>query len=494
MNMIISKTSIGNQKNKNKRHRLKKKALIPKIFLALLLCSCSIWIYVFINLIFDYSIVNSLIKMIIVLLFLASVLLLLFIFRKKLRPLIKKLKKKTNSMYWRIRRYLFSNRFGIKNTLIYIVWLLILILIPTLFYLGIFDENSIIDVIKSIFIAAIPTTVTYLLLRKKEIMLLTAISQYFIEGDQGIIDDILGKMISHKVTSFIKVEPISVFFSALKRICITGEYRQRRRIAEALPVLIEIDFKKTEELMNILRSDIDTKWRTDIRRRTIEGLPQLLNRDPLIVKKFLEIQEDDEIYTLIAIVEIIHLLKKDEEGPILLNKVKAFAMKNYGKKETDSLDFLVTLLDLIDKNLQDVIEEMEQSKNSNNLFIQICVARHIPSIANNFPRKFLEFSKYFIQGTQDKNVRRPIAKENCISRLLKLLKNPKYNIEVKDVIWSLLKDDDEIIRITTFDKIDEIFDIDRDFAKKIDEYLINNEKNEELKERALRWKKFSLDQ
>ncbi len=103
----------------------------------------------------------------------------------------------------------------------------------------------------------------------------------------------------------------TVFHEKLVETAKEGSYDTRRKISRALPELYELDKRMTLNIISILRDDIDNE-RTDIRRRTVEAILTILQKQPKqnkqwkLFKKFenfLKYNSYDDSYTIVACIE-----------------------------------------------------------------------------------------------------------------------------------------------------------------------------------------------
>jgi hypothetical protein len=324
--------------------------------------------------------------------------------------------------------------------------------------------------------------------QRNKTMLISFTSKYLLEEEEPKIDELLGILIAGRWEK-LKIDPIEEFFECLKRISKkTDNYEMRRRIAEALPALFKIDFEESKDIVEILRKDWDQRWKADNRRRTIEELSFIINKDKDFVKKNLQIEEGDEIFTVFAIVEVLEELKrkskiKDAER-IFSQLNDEMQKKKFGKDEVGAISELWRLLDLINSNPDKALESFEELKNSHNLYIQICVARNVKHFCKKAREKTLELMDHFIGEEKHKYVRRPIAKEDSVDCLIDILRDKRLREKAKTIIWRLIKDSDGIIRIATFDKIEKIIDIDHELGKEIVVYVANSDPDPILRRRA----------
>jgi transcriptional regulator with XRE-family HTH domain len=82
--------------------------------------------------------------------------------------------------------------------------------------------------------------------------------------DEGLIDDLLGEMLASE-----SGHPLENLFATLKEAARQGRWEAKRRLAEALPRLVQSHPDGTLQLAEILRNDYHPDYRADIRRRVI---------------------------------------------------------------------------------------------------------------------------------------------------------------------------------------------------------------------------------
>src|SRR3990172_1673934 len=125
--------------------------------------------------------------------------------------------------------------------------------------------------------------------------------------------------------------------------------------------------------MEILRTDYDERWKTDVRRRVVEALPFL---SKFSLAKALEISKykpDDEVFTIIAIVEFICGLSPDiEPSPSKLLEELYPQLKG---EIVAVLRFLQELLSTIQEKPELAIQMINARLNDPEMLIRICIAR-----------------------------------------------------------------------------------------------------------------------
>ena len=286
----------------------------------------------------------------------------------------------------------------------------------------------------------------------------------------------------------MKIYPIEEFFTTIKRLSKQSDYEMRRRVAEALPALYQIDLENGKELFKIIRMDWDDNWKSDNRRRAIESLCYLIENDKKFVKNNLHIIDGDEIFTIISLVEILDKYGEKTSWEGIENRVheieNELVERKYSSDEIESISELWNILDSIRYNPNQAIKKFEDLKDSSNIYVQICIARNLNRLGKRFPERILNLMGYFIHKDKHKNVRRPIAKENSIECLIHLLQDRKTSGKAKKIIWELVSDDDDIIRLATFDKVEKILEVDHEFGKRILEHIVERNGHSRLVERA----------
>ena len=365
-------------------------------------------------------------------------------------------------------------------------WFITLIIVFLLYIFGQLDLQVLVPVVISLIVSFLPIII-YIIKKRDQIILISFTSKYLLEKEESKIDELLGILIAGKWEK-IKIDPIEEFFNCLKRLCEKSDVEMRRRIAEALPALFKIDLERSKEIIEILRRDWDEEWKSDNRRRTIEALSYIVNEEKDFVRENLQIIYGDEIFTIIAIVEILDVWKEkinSIEAEELFKKLTVeMKGRNYEDDEISAASELWDLLNLIHYNPNQSIKRFEELKDIPNIYVQICIARNLKHLCKKFPEKMLDLMEYFLQEDKHKNVRRPIAKEDSVECLISLLRGKQLCEKAKNMIWKLINDEDYIIRLATFDMIEKILNINSEFGNKILQHVIEKNRHPKLVERA----------
>lgn len=366
------------------------------------------------------------------------------------------------------------------------VWFIIVIIAVLLYIFGQLDLLILVPVVLSLIVAFLPI-IFYIIKKRDQIILISFTSKYLLEKEESKIDELLGILIAGKWEK-LKIDPIEEFFNCLKRMCEKSDVEMRRRIAEALPALFKIDLERSKEIIEILRQDWDERWKSDNRRRTIEALSYIVKEEKDFVRENLQIIYGDEIFAIIAIVEILDVWKEKinniEAEELVKKLIVEMKSRNYEDDEISAVSELWDLLNLIQYNTNQSIKRFEELKDIPNIYVQICIARNLKHLCKKFPEKMLDLMEYFMREDKHENVRRPIAKEDSVECLISLLRGKQLCEKAKNIIWKLINDEDYIIRLATFDKIEKILDINSEFGSKILQHVIEKNRHPKLVERA----------
>ncbi|GAG45198.1 unnamed protein product, partial [marine sediment metagenome] len=201
------------------------------------------------------------------------------------------------------------------------------------------------------------------------------------EKDPGKVDELLGLLISATYPQE-RVDPVGAFFSTLESLSQDSPVETRRRVAEALPGLLRLDVDGGMRLIEILRRDWDERWKSDIRRRAIEALPSLVPDDRSVVEEQLRLVDMDEIYTVIAIVEVLHHLRASgrhvrRTERLFENLVQDLRESRYEENEVAATVVLWDVLKAADADKASARGLFERYMNDENVYIQVSLARNI---------------------------------------------------------------------------------------------------------------------
>jgi len=336
----------------------------------------------------------------------------------------------------------------------------------------------------------------------------------YTRGVDGVtFDDVLGVLISNKAHKNYP-NPSSKLFESVIKQC-TGSFEDRRRIAEALPGLFRVNSRETKTIVRKkLRVDFHgRRWKDDIRRRTIESFSYLLRKRHFsfkkhFIKSMLVPINNDSVYTLIAILEIIcfeNLFLRQKKREKFLGRLKeamfpltatAQYPQGFSQEDFDLVDEVYSFSMKLRKAKSDITKKA-------NLFMttfpscsdnmKIVIAKNLTRIYKNNFRCFENdecaekpcmtyiirlFDMCFAKASP-KNVRRPMAHENICFCLIYLL-STGYKDEAERCFMRLIEDDDWIIPMTAFDYIHKLLEIEggageNSLCRRIIQYCTNIE-------------------
>jgi hypothetical protein len=366
------------------------------------------------------------------------------------------------------------------------IYLIVVIFFTYLFMLRLIDFGTFIGTVVALCISLVSTMFGFIRSQTK-VYIISSVANYLLRGDISLIDELLGKLITGR-WEITTTDPSQGFFDALEDISYYGSYEMRRRVAEALPALYHWELKRAEKIAKVLRDDWDDKYRSDIRRRVVEGVLFLLSKKPESADFFLSYHEKDEVFTAMAVIEIANeWFKYDRKKRLdFFNKFHSMVQKIYSAQEIEGLNYLIDLLETISINPLEAVNKMKDASKNQNVYIRIAIARNLSKVVEKFPRQTFYLMEYFLRPEEHEWVRRPIAREKSTKAIINAIKNPRLEIIAKRVLWKLIKDSDQMIRIAAFDLVDELREIDSKLYQKIVNYVANNEANEDLQRRAKR--------
>src|SRR5947209_4822061 len=219
----------------------------------------------------------------------------------------------------------------------------------------------------------------------------------------------------------------------------------RRRIAEALPGLCQLDVSGAEQLMEALRLDMDEVRGADIRRRVIEALPSLVEASSSALptaSKLLIPKPGDDKYVALTTVEVCGdmqmQVKQLLEGravlpPDELSRFTVFLQENQRELvriqrqlltawegvEREALQFSLAVHDLLCAP-DTLLLSLREGLHSPERLLQWVAIRYVERVLFARPRDTLELYKMVLQPTTPRNVRRAVAR--ALPKLLQCLK------------------------------------------------------------------------
>lgn len=255
---------------------------------------------------------------------------------------------------------------------------------------------------------------------------------------EALLDDLLSAVINGSD------EYVGDLFTVLEEVARGEEWELKRRIAEALPALLETDPTQTLPLMKFLREDPPhPEWRTDIRRRVIEATPALYRLDPEATPPLLRWHEGDEVYAALATLEALDAIGDErlqaELGPKLLSHVSS--------DQRDVVEFYVKLLEATHAEPDEALAMIESAKSGTRL-TKMCITRCLARLLPTRPAEALAYMRHFLRRVngvpaEHQNVRRPLSRD--LPQIIAAFDEPQH-AHAELVIRELAQDEDVHIR------------------------------------------------
>lgn len=312
------------------------------------------------------------------------------------------------------------------------------------------------------------------------------------------IDQLTGNILAGKITlGSFQSQLIGQTFEALRE---GAPWEIRRRIAEALPGLCQLDISGAERLMEALRLDFDDVRGADIRRRVIEALPDLYDASPQslpLIVRLLRPKEGDDSYVALATAEVCGDIQAKvkqmlsnksttviyddpteaetfnailQQGQTEIARVQRQLLAAWDGAERESLQFSMALHNLLCAP-DTLLISLQEGLQSTDKFMKYVAARYLERVLPFRPIETLELYKELLRTANKRNIRRTVAK--ALPSLLKCLKESSLSVRalVRDVVSNLALDPDIYIRRAVADHAMQILSIDREFLLILLRYL-----------------------
>jgi len=315
-------------------------------------------------------------------------------------------------------------------------------------------------------------------------------SPQVVEDMLSAIDHLTGSILTGEMSATIYQPELIV--QTLDMLREGAPWEIRRRIAEALPGLCQLDVNGAEHLMETLRMDTDEIRGVDIRRRVIEAIPAFVEASPLsleVAVHLLRPRLDDDKYVALASVEVCadiqakikqlteqpESVSKSGESPapetfpellpqslIELSRMQRQLLTTWEGIEREALQFSLALHNLLcapDTLLLSLREGLQSSEK----LVQLVAVRYIERLLPLRPLEALELYRMVLGKSTYRNVRRTVAK--ALPGLLHCLQEASLAVRAvaRSVIIDLATDPDIYIRRAVADHATQVFHIDREF-------------------------------
>lgn len=286
--------------------------------------------------------------------------------------------------------------------------------------------------------------------------------------EERYLDDLLGDYIADPGAH--RAMP----FTVLAAVARSPRWELKRRLAEALPALVEVSVAHTVALMETLRDDPpDPAWRTDIRRRVIEALPALWPHDREAVVALLRWREGDEVYAGLAVIDAL----VEIGDPSLAQMVREDLLAHAPRQDRRALRVYADVLDRCRTDPDRALEIVERHRADPSRLVRICAARALHRLLQDRPAETLKSMRSFLRREEGRpvehqNVRRALARR--ADAWVALLAGP-YDEAVLGLLRTLAADEDVHIRRAISDVLPDVIAVSPEVALDlIDTYLLQD--------------------
>jgi hypothetical protein len=295
--------------------------------------------------------------------------------------------------------------------------------------------------------------------------------------EEGLIDDLLGEILSRGET-----HPLDALFQSLEEAARGEQWEVKRRAAEALPRLVQLQPEATLRLAALLRQDYHPDYRADIRRRVVEAAPLLYPHRPQEALQLLASREQDEIYMAMAAVEVLH----DMESSGLINAeiaeqyFQALEVDGQPARQQPVIQFLHQLLSEAQTDPDLALATMNANRAHPERIFRICIQRTAPRLLARRPDEALALIFYFLRRdeagrpAEHQNLRRPVSR--ALPDILELLAAaPERQAQLGRLLQLLAQDPDIHVRRALGDALDRLAVLNGEAAVAVLDDLIEDQ-------------------
>jgi hypothetical protein len=286
--------------------------------------------------------------------------------------------------------------------------------------------------------------------------------------EERYLDDLLGDCIADP--SAQRAMP----FSVLAAVARSPRWELKRRLAEALPALLRVDVDWTVSLMETLRADPpDPEWRTDIRRRVIEGTPALWPVRHEAVAPLLRWQERDEVYAGLATLDVLAEIGDES----LTASIREDVLSHIADENQAAVGMYANVLGKCVSDPDGALSILHEHQAVEDRLTRICFARSLCRLLPLRPAETLKLMRGLLRRengrpVEHQNVRRAVARDP--SDLVALLAGP-YDEQALALLRTLAADEDVHVRRAICDVLPDIVTQSVQIALDlIEEYLLQD--------------------
>ncbi len=296
--------------------------------------------------------------------------------------------------------------------------------------------------------------------------------------EEGMIDDLLGEILARG-----EEHPLDVLFDSLETAARGEQWEVKRRVAEALPRLVQLQPEATLRLAEILRQDYHPEYRADIRRRVVEAVPALYAHRFEEALALLAYREGDELYTAMAAIEGLHDLQNSGliTAEVADDYFEALRLEAKPEVEQELITFLRRLLQEVDHEPDAALASLNGARAHPERVFRIAIQRVTPRLLQSRPEQALGLMLYFLrpdeagQPAEHQNLRRPVSK--ALPEILALLADgqSEHGQQIEQLLRALAADPDIHVRRALGDGLDRLVEVDGELGVAVLDRLIQDE-------------------
>lgn len=293
--------------------------------------------------------------------------------------------------------------------------------------------------------------------------------------EEGMIDDLLGEILSRG-----EGHPLGVLFNSLEEAARQDRWEIKRRITEALPRLVQLQPDAALSLAELLRGDYHPDYRADIRRRVVEAVPVLARYRPDAALPLLAYRRQDEIYTAMATVEVLHDLERSGQISAAVATPYFAALRLEDPVHQEAILFLRQLLAEAGQDPAVALATMQANRAHSERVFRICILRVVPRLLKSRPDQSLDLLAYFLRQNEDglpaehQNLRRPVSR--ALPEILELLPEaaPDRQEKVANILQALARDPDIHVRRALGDALERLAGLSAEMIVPVLDVLIQD--------------------
>jgi hypothetical protein len=279
--------------------------------------------------------------------------------------------------------------------------------------------------------------------------------------EEGLIDDLLGEILARSGDE----HPLGMLFESLETAAQQDRWELKRRITEALPRLVQLQPDAALHLADRLRNDYHPDYRADIRRRVVEAVPVLYRYRPEAALQLLIYRPQDEVYTAMATVEVLHDL--ESQGLMSAGAAQPYlaALRLEDPVQQEVIAYLRQLLQEARAHPEAVLASMNANRAHPERIFRISILRVAPRLLKSQPESILELIAYFLRQNDEgnpaehQNLRRPVSK--ALPEIMNLLQDqaqkvPGLTEKIGAILQALAQDPDIHVRRALGDALDRL--------------------------------------